>query len=170
MIIVRAAESAEEALADGRMRCPRRGCGDTLERCWVLLSPCGHSSGSTPAGAFSRRPAEPFNGPAHRRAPGIACPAPPVTMNTNISPHAVTVKHHHVSMHSNYRLFVLTESDALILILSAGQHTVRVKVARRCRDWLGLRPTLFIYDGVTSLHLGPSGPIDPPADDGFEVS
>ena len=32
MIIVRTAESAEEALADGRMRCPRRGCGDTLER------------------------------------------------------------------------------------------------------------------------------------------
>jgi transposase-like protein len=32
MIIVRAAESAEQALADGRMRCPRRGCGDTLER------------------------------------------------------------------------------------------------------------------------------------------
>ncbi|HZE14966.1 MAG TPA: hypothetical protein VE197_04235 [Mycobacterium sp.] len=32
MIIVRAAESAEEALADGRMRCPRRGCGDTLQR------------------------------------------------------------------------------------------------------------------------------------------
>ena len=26
-------------------------------------------------------------------------------------------------MHTNYRLFVLTESDALILILSAGQHT-----------------------------------------------
>ena len=32
MIIVCAAESAEEALADGRMRCPRRGCGDTLKR------------------------------------------------------------------------------------------------------------------------------------------
>jgi len=32
MIIVRAVESAEEALADGRMRCPRRGCGDTLKR------------------------------------------------------------------------------------------------------------------------------------------
>ena len=32
MIIVRAAESAEQALADGRMRCPRRGCGDTLQR------------------------------------------------------------------------------------------------------------------------------------------
>ena len=32
MIIVRAAESAEEALADGWMRCPRRGCGDTLQR------------------------------------------------------------------------------------------------------------------------------------------
>lgn len=25
-------------------------------------------------------------------------------------------------MHTNYRLFVLTESDAVILILSAGQH------------------------------------------------
>ena len=32
MIIVRAAESAEQALADGRMRCPRHGCGDTLKR------------------------------------------------------------------------------------------------------------------------------------------
>jgi len=32
MIIVRAAESAEEALAHGTMRCPRRGCGDTLQR------------------------------------------------------------------------------------------------------------------------------------------
>jgi transposase len=30
MIIVRSAESAEQALADGQMRCPRRGCGDTL--------------------------------------------------------------------------------------------------------------------------------------------
>jgi transposase-like protein len=32
MIIVRAAESAEHALADGTMRCPNRGCGDTLQR------------------------------------------------------------------------------------------------------------------------------------------
>jgi hypothetical protein len=32
MIIVRAAESAEQDLADGTMRCPRRGCGDTLQR------------------------------------------------------------------------------------------------------------------------------------------
>jgi len=32
MIIVRAAESAEQALADGTMRCPRCGCGDTLQR------------------------------------------------------------------------------------------------------------------------------------------
>ena len=32
MIIVRAAESAEQDLADGRMHCPRRGCGDTLKR------------------------------------------------------------------------------------------------------------------------------------------
>lgn len=32
MIIVRAAESAEQTLADGRMRCPRHGCGDTLKR------------------------------------------------------------------------------------------------------------------------------------------
>jgi transposase-like protein len=31
MIIVRAAESAEHDLADGTMRCPRRGCGDTLK-------------------------------------------------------------------------------------------------------------------------------------------
>jgi hypothetical protein len=56
-----------------------------------IASPCRHSSGSTPAGAFSRRPAEPFSGPAHRRARGIGCPAPPVTMNTNIRRHAVTV-------------------------------------------------------------------------------
>jgi hypothetical protein len=28
-------------------------------------------------------------------------------------------------MHTNYRLFVLTESDALILILSAGQQFLR---------------------------------------------
>jgi hypothetical protein len=27
---------------------------------------------------------------------------------------------------------------------------VQVKVARRCRDWLGLRPRLLIYDGVSS--------------------
>ena len=32
MIIVRAAESAEQTLADERMRCPRRGGGDTLKR------------------------------------------------------------------------------------------------------------------------------------------
>jgi hypothetical protein len=32
MIIVRAAESAEQDLADGRMHCPRPGCGDTLKR------------------------------------------------------------------------------------------------------------------------------------------
>ena len=32
MIIVRAAESAEQDLADGRMRCPRHGCGNTLQR------------------------------------------------------------------------------------------------------------------------------------------
>ncbi len=32
MIIVRAAEAAEQALADGTMRCPRRGCGGTLKR------------------------------------------------------------------------------------------------------------------------------------------
>ena len=32
MIIVRAAESAEQTLADGRMRSPRHGCGDTLKR------------------------------------------------------------------------------------------------------------------------------------------
>ncbi|ETW25672.1 helix-turn-helix domain-containing protein [Mycobacterium gastri] len=32
MIIVRAAESAEEALADRTMRCPHHGCGDTLQR------------------------------------------------------------------------------------------------------------------------------------------
>ena len=31
-------------------------------------------------------------------------------------------------MHTNYRLFVLTESDALILILSAGQHLRAVQV------------------------------------------
>ena len=27
-------------------------------------------------------------------------------------------------MHTNYRLFVLTESDAVMLILSAGQHFI----------------------------------------------
>lgn len=32
MIIVRAAEAAEQALADGTMRCTHRGCGDTLKR------------------------------------------------------------------------------------------------------------------------------------------
>ena len=32
MIIVRTTESAEEALADGRMGCPRDGCGGTLAR------------------------------------------------------------------------------------------------------------------------------------------
>ena len=32
MIIVCTVESAEESLADGRMRCPRRGCGSTLAR------------------------------------------------------------------------------------------------------------------------------------------
>ena len=32
MIIVRTAESAEDALADGRMHCPRSGCGGTLTR------------------------------------------------------------------------------------------------------------------------------------------
>jgi len=32
MIIVRTAESAEQDLADGRMHCPRLGCGDTLQR------------------------------------------------------------------------------------------------------------------------------------------
>jgi hypothetical protein len=32
MIIVRAAEPAEQDLANGTMRCPRRGCGETLER------------------------------------------------------------------------------------------------------------------------------------------
>jgi hypothetical protein len=31
MIIVRDAELAEQDLADGRMRCPRRGCGNTLK-------------------------------------------------------------------------------------------------------------------------------------------
>ena len=33
-------------------------------------------------------------------------------------------------MHTNYRLFVLTESDTLILILSAGQHQATRKPAR----------------------------------------
>ena len=32
MIIVRAAEAAEQALADGAMRCTHRGCGGTLAR------------------------------------------------------------------------------------------------------------------------------------------
>jgi len=32
MIIVRSAESAEEALTDGTLRCPHHGCGDTLQR------------------------------------------------------------------------------------------------------------------------------------------
>jgi hypothetical protein len=32
MIIVRTAESAEEALAERRMHCPRSGCGGTLMR------------------------------------------------------------------------------------------------------------------------------------------
>jgi hypothetical protein len=32
MIIVRTADSAEEALADGRMGCPRSGCGGTFAR------------------------------------------------------------------------------------------------------------------------------------------
>jgi len=32
MILVCSPQSAEEALADGRMRCPRRGCGGTLAR------------------------------------------------------------------------------------------------------------------------------------------
>ena len=32
MIIVRTAESADDALADGRMHCPRSGCGGTLTR------------------------------------------------------------------------------------------------------------------------------------------
>lgn len=32
MIIVCTAESAEQALTEGRMACPRRGCGETLQR------------------------------------------------------------------------------------------------------------------------------------------
>jgi hypothetical protein len=32
MIVVRTAESAEQALTEGQMLCPRRGCGDTLSR------------------------------------------------------------------------------------------------------------------------------------------
>ena len=42
-----------------------------------------------------------------------------------------------------------------------------MKVARRCRDWLGLRPKLLIYGSVS---LEARRPPDPPADDGFEVS
>ncbi len=32
MIVVRTAESAEQALTEGQLICPRRGCGDTLAR------------------------------------------------------------------------------------------------------------------------------------------
>lgn len=32
MIVVRTAESAEQALTDGQLACPRRGCGHTLQR------------------------------------------------------------------------------------------------------------------------------------------
>jgi hypothetical protein len=32
MIVVRTAESAEQALTEGQLVCPRRGCGDTLAR------------------------------------------------------------------------------------------------------------------------------------------
>ena len=41
-----------------------------------------------------------------------------------------------------------------------------MKVARRWRDWLGLRPRLLIYNSVTSRGASTR---DPPADDGFEV-
>ena len=42
-----------------------------------------------------------------------------------------------------------------------------MKVARRCRDWLGVRPRLLIYDGVQREARRPR---DPRAGDGFEVS
>lgn len=32
MIVVRTAEAAEQALTEGQLVCPRRGCGDTLRR------------------------------------------------------------------------------------------------------------------------------------------
>lgn len=32
MIVVRTAEAAEQALTEGQLVCPRRGCGDTLQR------------------------------------------------------------------------------------------------------------------------------------------
>ena len=32
MIVVRPAEAAEQALTEGQLVCPRRGCGDTLQR------------------------------------------------------------------------------------------------------------------------------------------
>ena len=32
MIVVCTAESAEQALTEGQLVCPRRGCGDTLQR------------------------------------------------------------------------------------------------------------------------------------------
>lgn len=32
MVVVRTAESAEQALTEGQLLCPRRGCGDTLAR------------------------------------------------------------------------------------------------------------------------------------------
>ena len=57
MIIVCTAESAEKALADGRMRCPRRGCGATQVLLPAALQPRRADSTKVIGTALARKTA-----------------------------------------------------------------------------------------------------------------